>query len=153
MKESRSSQSTASAGGGGGDARKQKAQNSDQAIEEIEEDAIGENGVRSKLNSEFVDYVRGIVTKNGSSTLNLISKARKDSSYQGAPGDATLSRDGTAAMKYRRRKLQIDDSVEDISLSISQSVKQSRAQKERIKELKHQSLKDNYRGLTQSKAH
>jgi hypothetical protein len=53
-----------------------------------------------------------------------------------------------STMKYKRRKLHMDDSVEDIASSISLSVKQSRMQKERIKEFKQQSLKDNFRGLT-----
>ena len=54
---------------------------------------------------------------------------------------------GAQSHKYKRKKLRLDESVEQIAANIENSIKQSKAQNARIGQIEAQSLKENYRGL------
>jgi hypothetical protein len=75
--------------------------------------------------------MRGIVTKGGSTV-------------------ATMAASSQPGLKYRRKKLRMDETVEQIGLNVSNSLLQSRAQKERMGQIEQQSYKLNFRGLAKA---
>ena len=73
-------------------------------------------------NQDFVEYMRGIVTKGGSTTLSIIMGLGNDTNPN--------------SLKYKRKRLNLDETVEQITESVSSSLRQSRAQKQRMSEMK-----------------
>eukprot|EP00347_Sterkiella_histriomuscorum_P002856 403366532 len=89
-----------------------------------------------KFKDDFIDYMKGIVTKGGTSTL-----ASMGISYGGNQGN----------LKYKRKKLRMDETVEQIGNNVRNSILQSRQQQQRVGSIEPQSLKHNFRGLQTQK--
>lgn len=94
--------------------------------------------------NDFLDYMKGIVTRNGSAFMLGGSTGGENPSQRGVSSMHAREAD----RKYRRTKLNLYETVEEITDTVASSIKQSRQQKERVGNIQHQSLKDNYRGLS-----
>ncbi len=88
----------------------------------------------------------GIVTKGGaSSQLTQMMMATGTSSLFNQQSHGNNSSNNT---KYRRYRFQMNESVEQVQVSVKNSIKQCSEQRERMGDtFKKESLKDNYRGL------